>query len=341
MSESPSWPWQFYNGVFRHLKGVPRNIVRAMRTAWDSNYVRLAEMLYLQKGTNSPGDRPIMFLLSPNNQRVAVLLNTTQDPGAGYLSLGVANGSTAAGLFIGTSSDPVDPQMRLGVTSLVFYDEQGTTEAISIDAATGYFQFHTTTTGLTSNGQIWRDTTQKGLAAYWGSAQHYLPGVWGTVTSTVTCANTATETTLDSREEPANYLVAGKTLRVFFTGKHTTKAAPVGTLTIQIKRGSVTILGITYTPNASITTAHWEIYAEMTCRTTGAAGTMAASGAFKHFDYSAGAAANILYAEEMAGSTTTAIDTTAAATWTLTATWATANASNSIGIWTGSWEWLR
>lgn len=180
------------------------------------------------------------------------------------------------------------------------------------------------------SGDIWHDSTQKALIKSVAGVKQTTPGVLYTSTADGTIGNSTTETTVigtgvGTKTLPANFFVAGKTIRVRVFGYYSTKAAPVGTFTLRCKLGSTAIETVTPTLTASMTSRQWSCEFLITCRTTGVSGTVYGQGELRLFT----AAATVVGNEALSTATTT-IDTTASQTVEVTAQWGTANASNTI-----------
>ena len=152
-----------------------------------------------------------------------------------------------------------------------------------------------------------------------------------TQTSTVTVANTVTETAITdggvgSLTLPANYLVAGRSFRLFGSGFHSN--ANNNTLRIRVKLGSVTVLDTGAQGSNASTNDGFIISANITCRTTGASGTVMAQGEYKEFTGTP--SAHDTY--QLVNTATTTIDTTASNAISITVEWGTASASNTISL---------
>lgn len=130
---------------------------------------------------------------------------------------------------------------------------------------------------------------------------------------------TITETAMDSQAFVANELAAGTVIDFELQGIATATNG-TDTLTIKVKLGSTVILtiGPTDVANNSI----WHVRGKIQIRTAGAAGTMVACGTNQALAAAGGAQVTWILAS-------TAIDTTAAQTFQVTATWSTNNAGNS------------
>ena len=146
-------------------------------------------------------------------------------------------------------------------------------------------------------------------------------------TNTVTVANTTSETTLSgsgvgSLVLPANFLITGRSLRVRGFGYHSSTGNP--TITLKFKLGSIVVGTITGT-SGNGSNDGFEFDGILTCRTTGASGTVFVQGRYEELQNSG--------LREGGGNTsTTTIDTTASQTVSITAQWGTANAGNTISL---------
>jgi hypothetical protein len=142
----------------------------------------------------------------------------------------------------------------------------------------------------------------------------------------VTVANTTTETTLTgtgtgSLTLPANFFNAGTTLKLRVFGLHSAAATP--TIRIRVKLGAVTVLDTGTVNSGNSTNALLSIDAWITCRTTGATGTVFAQGWYNERTASA------LNTFPMANTTTSTIDTTGTLAADVTLQWGTASASDT------------
>lgn len=151
------------------------------------------------------------------------------------------------------------------------------------------------------------------------------PRVLFTQTNTVTVANTTTETALTgtgvgSLTLPANFFLAGKTLRLRMWGYHSSTGNP--TITARVKLGSTTICTMTGSSGNSSTDT-FEVWADITCRTTGATGTVFGQGVYREVHGSG----------LIAGSdntATTTVDTTTSQAVSITVQWGAADSGNTI-----------
>lgn len=151
-------------------------------------------------------------------------------------------------------------------------------------------------------------------------------------TASGTVASSTSETTIigsgvGSLTLPANFLTVGKALRVRVLGVWgTTIIAP--TINIKFKLGSTVIVATgAVTAPTSLSNQWFEVIVELTCRTTGASGTVIAQGAFLNAEASA---TFVAFAYPMSETSTNTVDTTGTLAVDVTATWGTSNAANTI-----------
>lgn len=141
-----------------------------------------------------------------------------------------------------------------------------------------------------------------------------------------TVTNTTTETTLfstvvGSDEMLANFLHIGKKIDISAFGLYSATGAI--SLRIRVYLNSTVVLDTgTFNPN-SATNELFEISGSITCRTTGATGTVWALGAFQEMSTSH-------KVKSMTNTSAITIDTTANQTLNITAQWSSASASCSI-----------
>lgn len=163
---------------------------------------------------------------------------------------------------------------------------------------------------------------------------------WATSDGTA-IANTVTETIIFSNVTiPANYMQDGRVLRITAYGRHSTTGTP--TITFRMRWGGVagTVLcasGAMVTGSA-VTAAMWSMNVIIQVRTNGATGTIFAVGRAsigEDATSTVGSATNA-GAEDFMGSAgvatpaTATVDLTADTALSITATWGTASASNTL-----------
>jgi len=132
--------------------------------------------------------------------------------------------------------------------------------------------------GSPAAGETWQDSTQKALSARLAGITQNLVGTIFTGTADKNVGNTATETTIlptgvGTLTLPANFWVVGKTVRITLMGYDYLGSGPARI--IKSKLGSTTITTQTTTLAAGGGTKKGvQINIVLTCRTTGASGTI-------------------------------------------------------------------
>lgn len=142
-------------------------------------------------------------------------------------------------------------------------------------------------------------------------------------TGSATVSNTTTETTLigtvgrGSTTIESDSLVLGRAIVVTAGGVYSTQVAPV-TLRLKVKIGSVVVLDTgAQLPAGSLANRGWMLWGLITCRTTGASGTVFGQGVWN------GATTALAAVQwDLENTTTSTIDTTADQTLDFTAQWA-------------------
>jgi len=193
-----------------------------------------------------------------------------------------------------------------------------TTGAASVNIPTG------TAPTSPSSGDLWHDSTQKGLQAQAAGVKQTLSGVLFTQTASAAVTNTTTETTLVSTGVgtatlPANFFVAGKTVRVRARGFYASTGAT--SLTLRLKLGGTTVAASAGF-SSTVSNPAFEVSADITCRTTGGSGTVFAQGMF----------VTTLISSALTSTAATTIDTTASQAVSLTAQWGAASTDHSITV---------
>jgi hypothetical protein len=145
-------------------------------------------------------------------------------------------------------------------------------------------------------------------------------------TANKTIANSAVETSLiDSGVGqltlPANSLTVGKTIRIELLGFHSSVSN--ANVTVNIKIGSVTVLTTGTNSGGNSSNELIRLEALITCRTTGATGTVIGQGIYSEA-HTGGVD------QALINTATSTIDTTASNTIDVTFQWGTASASNTI-----------
>jgi hypothetical protein len=184
------------------------------------------------------------------------------------------------------------------------------------------------------------------------SASTYLRGdsTWATVvtnsqtlftsTASVSVSNTASTTTLlgagvGSLTLSANTLTAGKTIRLHISGVMSDDGAAPGTIDFITSLGAVTvsttsIFDLTSGGYVGLSNSPWEAILDITCRTTGASGSVVVSGHIQITNAVGAAGAAIPAGLKIFGFTATTIDTTASNVIDFKVHWDTVDTDNSI-----------
>lgn len=228
-------------------------------------------------------------------------------------------------LFLDASTDRVG--IGTSSPSAFLHLKAGTTAAASLR--------HPASTAPTApnEGDSWNDSTQKALQAFLDGITQSISGCIFTQTADATVANTSAETTLvgsgvGTATLPANFLVAGKTVRLRASGIFSTAGTGGQTVTIRFKLGSTALLATAaLASGGALSNRGWSTDVELTCRSTGGSGSVFAQsqGGFIRFT-----SASTSGAAEFISTAATTIDTTASLAVDLTADWNTAVAGDSI-----------
>lgn len=211
------------------------------------------------------------FFLPADEPAGTYLMTMTSGGVMGFDSSTYLTTATAASTYVELAGDTMTGGLILPA---------GTTSVVPLRIPAG--AAHSSQT----EGNIWNDSTQKAI-------QTYVDGVKQTQT---TCLFTATadadvaggvegttETSLigtgvGTLTLPANFLVAGKTIRVTVRG-YVTTAATSNTCTFRAKLGSVAVItSAASAPTTGQSNRSWFATFDMTCRTTGATGTVYGQG---------------------------------------------------------------
>ena len=184
----------------------------------------------------------------------------------------------------------------------------------SLDQSSGLLSIGSSGAGATTNFQ---------------GMNNYQVGCIYSSTASATDANTTAETSLVGSGEgtitlPANFLVAGKTIRIRAEGHIANLLTP--TLRLRINLGSTLITDTGAQTLSAITgTMRFIFESLITCRTTGAGGTVFSQGEFRYFT-----SAVAMVGNDAVATAATTLDTTASNAIDFTATWGTASSSNTI-----------
>ena len=180
-----------------------------------------------------------------------------------------------------------------------------------------------------AEGDVWNDSAQKSLISFIDGIKQASVGCIFSQSSDVTVASSVAETTLigtgiGTVTLPANFLTAGKSLRITARGYISDTGTP--NITIQFKLGSTSIVSTgTVALAGTISNNAWRAESIITCRTVGASGTVKGQGNFQ-YDESTHAGTTL----GMVSTGTATVDTTGTLAVNLTVTWGTSSASNTI-----------
>jgi hypothetical protein len=234
-------------------------------------------------------------------------------------------GLTVGNTFGATEQFRIDSTGYVGVgvtsPSALLSVAGSTTTRASMNIATG------TAPTSANSGDVWHDATQKTTYINNAGVNQSHSGTLFTQTADATCANTTTETTLTSTGVgtltlPANFFVAGKTIKLQAYGFHSSTSGT--TVTIRIKLGSTTILTATGTSGPD-TNAGIIMDTVITCRTTGASGTVSGQGVYTEI----GNSPNF---RQMTNTAAVTVDTTTSQAISMTAQWGAASAGRTITV---------
>jgi hypothetical protein len=282
---------------------------------------------YIIDLVNNP---PHVYLQSPGD---LILQSTNEYYQIGYWTINGDSLSNVAGfvdtgyLSVGPSNIAAYSDFQLGGvagTKLQYIDTDNILyqNALGFLMVTGSYLYWGTSG---SNRFITDDTTQKVFRTYQAGGTQYLESSLFTQTATGTIANSTTETTISSTGVgtltlPANFFVAGKTVRIKGHGFHSSTGSP--TLNLKVKFGS-TVIDATGTHTMhNVTNGYFGFESMITCRTTGASGTVFAQGVFT----------DVNDLVSMGNTATITVNTTTTQAITITAQWGTANAGNTISL---------
>lgn len=254
--------------------------------------------------------------------RIANYLSLVSDP-AGYVEIGQDGDAIDPGNATLRYRYPfADGMCRLGLSGANRYD------ALALKPRAG----------LTGDGDIWYDSTQKAMQVFVDGIEQTLVGVIFTQTADKSVTNTTTETTIigtgvGGLALPANFWVAGKTIRIRIGGVYSTVAATGDIVTIRVKLDAVVIaLKATSALLTGATNLSWWGQVDITCRSTGATGTVQARGSVRYQITAVGGVAEDELDDPTgaAGTATATIDTTQGDTLDVTVQHSAANASNTV-----------
>ena len=222
-------------------------------------------------------------------------------------------------LYTNDGSDGDSPTKRLRVNSA----------GAVILTADAYLEL-TQRAGITTDGDLWNDSTQEALQTFVSGIEQTLVGTIFTQTADKTIADTTTETTLfgtgvGTLTLPANFWVVGKTIRIEIHGDFADAGNP--TVDIHAYYGATKIIDSSPIALSGLGgTEEWETEVIITCRSVGATGTVET---VIDWEYETTTGSSAIERLDVAGTLTT-IDTTASGVLDVTFQWGTAAAANTI-----------
>jgi hypothetical protein len=275
-------------------------------TGWDVDQVALLELYatttFIPDGAMGMGvTGGVTFdnaRLTPNGDGAVASLPSTGSP-------------LLTGITVGGAENPEGASIAISAIVIV----QGTVTTDTAQKIMGYL------------ADKWMGSTQLVLptdnAYYKAPSANPLPDVTQYVgLSNTTVANTTIQATLapssgvGSLTIAANTLSPGKWFRLTAKGVYSTAASP-GALTFALKAGVTTIATASLTLTGGLSDAAWLAEADIICRTSGASGTVVATGSAMGAPLNSGLSAVIL-------------DTTSSLTLDLDVSWGMASPSNII-----------
>jgi hypothetical protein len=152
----------------------------------------------------------------------------------------------------------------------------------------------------------------------------------------VTVANTTTETALTgagrgSKTVTANTLDIGTVIRLTLGGYLSNTSTP--TLNVKVTLGGSEVCSTgAFTTASGLSSDGWRLEVEIVCRATGASGAVISSGTFNYGDGNT---------HDLIKAGATVVDTTGTLALSVTVTWGTANASNTITSQIATFEILK
>jgi hypothetical protein len=235
------------------------------------------------------------------------------------LTLKSTSNATLGKILFGTSAyDEVNN--RLGIQQVV------PTAGIDLPAATSTVASLRIRNGVTvstpNDGDVWYGA-QKAFRVYMNSVTQSLSGSIFTQTNTQTITNTITETTLigtgvGTTTIPANFFISGKTMRIRIYGTILNNGAR--SITLKVKLGTTVITSSAVSQAGS--TSSFSFDDVITCRTSGATGTVMSQGVYKN-----NGTGTVV---DLVSSAPVTVDTTISQLLDVTLIWSIAGVNNTI-----------
>ncbi|MBS0477733.1 MAG: hypothetical protein JSR79_00330 [Proteobacteria bacterium] len=248
----------------------------------------------------------------------------------------IATALTTPGPIGGTTASTISGTTITATTQFTGPGTGLTGTATSLTAGNATAVGGVTVTGTPSVGQV--PTATSGTAATWQTPSTGMKVLYKT-TASATVGNTTTETSLfgsgvGSLTIPANSLAVGSYLRLTLRGTCQTITSP-GNQTIKVKIGGLTVCTATTTLASTTPGQYTEIVADLYVTAIGASGSVNGHGKWAKYDSSIGDTFEIV-----TPGTAQTVNTTGTLAVDCTMTWATANANNTMTIYTATLEQL-
>lgn len=238
-------------------------------------------------------------------------------------------GATAT--MVLTSLSGVKFSVLLG-TNTIIYTLGTTTGPYFADNTTPTKRFRVSLAGSVGNNALVVQST--------AARTYTLPDATGGIqlilfsqTNSQTVTNTVTETTIlgtgvGSLTLPANFFIAGRTVRLRIGGIYTTPLAATPSIIIKVKYGSTVIATVTTSALLSgATNLEFDGEIAITCRTTGASGSVVVHG---DIEYATGVGGTIAVDSLNNAGAATTINTTTSNAINITVQWDTATSTRSV-----------
>lgn len=247
------------------------------------------------------------------------------------------SGATASIPHLILAASAITPS--LATNGAMWYNTVSSNSTLNLYKDTGYTKFITLDRNPDLTGAAQAFITADTAGTLGRSGDITALGIF-MQTSTVTVANTAASTSLlgtlvGSSTLPANFFGSGKTIRIFVTGALSTTTGSQS-VDILLSIGGVAVGTITLTHGTSLSGVYWDAEFILTCRTTGASGTLQYVGQAK-INHTSGSALSFFQVSTTSG----AINTTGTLAIDLRADWVTADPSNSISASVVTAEYLN
>jgi hypothetical protein len=259
------------------------------------------------------------FFFDNANDRLSIAGTTS--PGA-RLQLGAGTGAvphliltpTTAATITGTTNGSLWVDTASSNTSITMRKDSNYTKIVTIDRNPDLATSGTALLQADSNGTISKGSELTALGIYAETA--------GTTVQNTTTPTSIFDTVTGITTLPANFFGVGKTIRIFASGTYQQHSGS-NTCTLALSIGGVSIGSVALQHNNSVGPVYWEAEWNITCRTSGASGTL---------QYTSKGVLNTSSPTFYFNSALTSgsINTTTTNAIALTGTWSSANASNIL-----------